>query len=397
MRSRVLIVEDDPLQRRVLRQRLTALGVAEVLEAGDGHSAIAMLGSDSRIELILSDLDMPGCDGIDLLCEVGQMKHPAAFAFHSAMDADLLACTELLARERQINFVGFVTKPASNEAIGALMARESSFARPSPRAPAPRVDSEELLTGLAGQQFVAFLQPKVHLTSGRCVGAEALVRWQHPSRGVLAPGLFLPDIERVGLDRMLTISMVREVLAFLRAWGREAVPVAINLSLAFLSERGVADTLLALVRDSDVPSRLVRFEITETVAMSDVGNCLENIARLRLRGHPFSIDDFGVGYSSLEQLIRIPVDEIKLDRSFVSGVLPGSRAALAVEAVVHMAATMRITCVAEGVESATEARYLQGLGCELGQGYFFARPMSGEAFRAWHAGDSDSLRGETSP
>jgi EAL domain-containing protein (putative c-di-GMP-specific phosphodiesterase class I) len=132
-----------------------------------------------------------------------------------------------------------------------------------------------------------------------------------------------------------------------------------------------------------MPTSAVGLEITESVAMTEVGTCLENIARLRMRGFRLSVDDFGVGYSSLQQLVRVPFQELKLDRSFVTNVEVGSRAAIVLEATVALSRRLEMSTVAEGIETQAEWDFLRGLGCDIAQGYFIAKPMSASAFAEW--------------
>lgn len=381
----VLIVEDEPTHRRILSAQLRGLGVTQILEATDGDEALETLARNPQITLVISDLMMPRLDGLELLCQHAKSDHPASFAIYSAMDRQLLACMQLMARERALNFVGVLVKPASRADIVQLLERDRQSVILPSRKPLPIVTQEERNLGLTRGEFVPFFQPKVRFRDRKIVGCESLARWQHPVHGILPPSLFIDQFEAEGklgeLTEVLMSSSI-EAAARWRAAGR-TIPVSINLSLSFLSAAGTADRISSIAARHNVPPELVLLEITENVAMSDVGTCLENIARLRLRGFRFSIDDFGVGYSSLQQLVRIPFDEIKLDRSFVSGVVPNSRSAMMLEAAVAIATKLQMTSVAEGIETQAEWDFLADLGCNVAQGYFVARPLSESAFDAW--------------
>ena len=381
----MLIVEDERTHRRILSAQLRSLGVTQILEAADGMEALDVLACNPQITLIISDLMMPRLDGLELLCQHAKSNHRASFAIYSALDRQLLACMQLMAHERALNFVGVLVKPASRADIVQLLERDRHSGELPPRKPLPMVTREERDLALERGEFVPFFQPKVRFRDRKIVGCESLARWNHPEHGILPPSLFIDQFEAEGklpqLTETLMLSAV-EAAARWRAAGR-SIPVSINLSLSFLSAAGTADRISGVAAKHHVPPELILLEITENVAMSDVGTCLENIARLRLRGFRFSIDDFGVGYSSLQQLVRIPFDEIKLDRSFVTDVVPNSRAAMMLEAAVAIATKLQMTSVAEGIETQAEWDFLSALGCDVAQGYFIAHPLSEGAFDAW--------------
>jgi EAL domain-containing protein (putative c-di-GMP-specific phosphodiesterase class I) len=378
----VLVVEDDPLQRRVLCKRLAASGVATIHEAEHGIEALALLAAHPDVEVVVSDLAMPEMDGLDLLCAMATLPSKASFVLHSAMDRQLLACMELMAKERGMSFLGILEKPATVDDIQRVVRRPEPKERPSRETLV--FSHDELKEGLALGQFVPYFQPKVSMKDGAIRGAEALARWVHPRYGVLPPGVFIDTMEQTGLIGSLTQIILEKSIRAARTWndlGR-SMSVSVNLSFSFLSTPGVADSITRLTRGSGLaPERLI-LEITENVAMADAGICLENIARLKVRGYRLSIDDFGVGYSSLQQLLRIPFDEIKIDRSFVSGVKPLSRSATMLEATLGMAQRLDMVSVAEGIETREEWDFLASVGTALAQGYFVSRPISGDDLEA---------------
>ncbi|MEZ4398601.1 MAG: EAL domain-containing response regulator [Kofleriaceae bacterium] len=382
----MLIVEDDALQRRAMTQRLGALGVADVQVAADGLAALEILETCPTIELVITDLAMPGMDGLELLCELGARGQRCAIAVHSALDGELLSCMELMAREKQLRFLGTLAKPATSVELAAILTRAVA-PPPAPRSPLPSVTRAELAAGLARGEFVPFFQPKVSFRDRSVAGVEALARWHHPVHGLLPPAAFLDVMEQEALLGELArviIDTSAQAIVACRADGVE-LPVAVNLSASFLSTPGMAAGISRLIRRHGVAPELVTFEITEAVAMTDVGTCLENIARLRMRGHRLAIDDFGVGYSSLVQLMRIPAAELKLDRGFVTGIAPGTRAARMLAATIVMAHQLEMATVAEGVETEREWDFLTGLGCDIAQGYLIARPLPLAELRAWLA------------
>lgn len=220
-------------------------------------------------------------------------------------------------------------------------------------------------------------QPKLDLTSGRVVGVEALMRWPHPRLKVLRPAAFLPLILRHGLMRPVTDLVFNKVLDDAARWVSMGldVPVAVNLFAPLLRDVRLPETVSAALRERDLPTRLLTIEITEDLVLDEVSRVTGVLQRLRDDGVRIAIDDFGSGYSALSYLRDLPIDEVKFDRHFISSVSTDERAAAVVSAVIDLNHNLGITVVAEGVEDAETAEWLRAHGCDIGQGYYFGRPV----------------------
>lgn len=233
------------------------------------------------------------------------------------------------------------------------------------------------------EEFELWYQPQVDLRTGRTVGLEALLRWRHPERGVVGPGEFIPCAEANGLIVTIGDQVLARAAEQLRRWRGTTlggIPVAVNLSGVQFHQADFIDHLQAHVSGR---SGQLKLEITESVLMTDLGGAAQRLDELRAMGMHLSVDDFGTGYSSLAYLRRFPVDELKLDRSFVSDLGHGEEAAAIVEAVVALGHTLGIRVLAEGVENESQARRLTRLGCDVGQGFLWARPMPVSELEAW--------------
>jgi diguanylate cyclase (GGDEF)-like protein/PAS domain S-box-containing protein len=245
----------------------------------------------------------------------------------------------------------------------------------------------QLRRALAAGELVVHYQPKADVRSGRILGVEALVRWQHPEHGLLGPGEFVPLAETTGLIRPLTAHVLHAALRQCRAWqdaGRE-LSVAVNLSTRCLLDLTLPDQITALLEDSGVaPQRLV-LEITESAIMTDPTRALEILNRLHVLGVQLAIDDFGTGYSSMAYLKSLPVDELKVDRSFVTHLRDNQSDAVIVRSTVDLGHNLGLRVVAEGVEDQATWQELATLGCDSVQGYYLARPMSAAELVAWLA------------
>jgi diguanylate cyclase (GGDEF)-like protein len=232
---------------------------------------------------------------------------------------------------------------------------------------------------VTGELFLHY-QPKYTLDGERIEGAEALLRWQHPTEGLIPPGDFIPAAEGTGIILRLTERVLDMALAQMRGWmdAGHAVPVAVNLSTRCLLDAGLPDLVARLLAEHRVPAELLRLEVTESAVMGDSARCMEVLQRLHALGVRLSIDDFGTGYSSMSHLRRLPVDELKIDRSFVLGMTTTQQDAVLVRTAIDLGHNLGLTVVAEGVEGAEHVTALRALGCDIAQGYHYARPMVGE-------------------
>ena len=242
----------------------------------------------------------------------------------------------------------------------------------------------ELRTALAEDQLVVHFQPQYELRTRTLIGAEALVRWQHPGRGLLPPSEFISAVEHSGLIRAFTLTVLEKAVVEAAAWSGSGRPmsVAVNLSARNLLDRELpADVARVLQRHGVAPERLV-LEITETTMMSELDVVEDVLAQLRRLGVELSVDDFGTGYSSLAFLQRVRVNEVKVDRSFVAGLVDSENSRALVRATVQLAHSLGARAVGEGVEDEALVGVLRELGCDYGQGYHLGRPMPADELRA---------------
>jgi diguanylate cyclase (GGDEF)-like protein len=245
----------------------------------------------------------------------------------------------------------------------------------------------ELRHAIEADELELFYQPKIHVQTGVAVGCEALVRWRHPQRGFIPPGDFVPHAERSGAICALTQWVLGSAFRQLEAWRRQqlVLDVSINISPMDLADPKFADSVEQLLHATGADASRVVLEVTESGAMKDLQNTLRIMERLRVLGLRFSIDDFGTGYSSLAHLRRLPVDEIKIDRSFIQELESGVAEDVIVRSTINLGHDMHLKVVAEGVEIAASWNALAAMGCDLVQGYFVAKPMPAAQFAEWVA------------
>jgi diguanylate cyclase (GGDEF)-like protein len=234
-------------------------------------------------------------------------------------------------------------------------------------------------------EFVMYYQPKVRLMDGRVAGAEALIRWEHPTLGLVPPDEFIPLVEKTVLLRPLTHYVAESVLKQWREWARMGIriPISINVSPRSLLDADFPDAIQSLLRDYDVPPAFLRIELTEGFLMGDSGRSIAVLDALSNVGVGLSIDDFGTGYSSLSYLKRLPIEEIKVDRTFVMQMHVDANDFMIVRATVDLGRNLGLRVVAEGVEDLATFDRLADFGCDEAQGYYISRPISAVEFTRW--------------
>jgi len=235
----------------------------------------------------------------------------------------------------------------------------------------------ELRQAIIGDQLFLAYQPKVNLSGAYVTGVEALARWQHPERGVIAPDEFIPVAERTGLIIPLTLWVLQRALTQCREWLEQGLnlTVAVNLTMWNLETQELPDQIAGLLRDTAVPAENLELEITESSIMGDPQKVIATLNNIRSLGVRLAIDDFGTGYSSFAYLTKLPVKSIKIDKSFVLRLDTNRDNALVVRSIIDLSHNLGLKVVAEGVETSAARDMLKSFGCDEAQGYFYSRPQ----------------------
>ncbi|MCP3900596.1 MAG: EAL domain-containing protein [Desulfobacteraceae bacterium] len=240
----------------------------------------------------------------------------------------------------------------------------------------------ELRQAIENDELILHYQPKINLEKLSVKGIEALVRWRHPEHGVMSPEEFIPMAERTGLIKPLSVWVLNKALSQVEKWHRQKfkVSISINLSPSTFLDTELPDLIIGLLSLYDVPAHFIILEITEGSMIKDPDLAMEILTRLTQRGIKISIDDFGTGYSSLAYLKKLPVNEVKIDRSFVKDMIDNYHDAVIVKAIIDLGHNLSLNVVAEGVENKETAARLKELGCDELQGTFFSQPLSNDDF-----------------
>jgi EAL domain-containing protein (putative c-di-GMP-specific phosphodiesterase class I)/CheY-like chemotaxis protein len=381
---RFLVADDHDFQRRSLVRTLKGLGAITVYEAADGLAALNILQDPTRpVEIVISDLDMPGMDGMEFVRRLGQSGTRTSVILGSALERNLLASVAIMSDAYGINLLGVCEKPLTPAKLLPLISRHQPAQADSARLSNPVFTIEEIVQGMQNNEFEPFYQPKIDLATGLIKGAEALARWRKPDGRIIAPGAFVTILEEHGKIDDLTWIMLAKSAAACSGWRSTGmdVSVSVNISIKSLNDVNIADKVTALVRAQKLEPRHMVLEVTESAATTDIGHTLENLARLRMKGFGLSIDDYGTGYSSMQQLTRIAFTELKVDQSFVMKAVKHTSARVILESSLQLAKKLDITSVAEGVETRADLDLLCHLNCDIAQGYFIAFPMDEGAYR----------------
>ncbi len=374
---RFLVVDDDEFMLKVISRSLHTLGYDRVVTCNGGVEGLAQLARETPPDVILCDLNMPEMDGVEFLRKLAESGYRGSLVVVSGEDRRILGTAENLARAHHLDILGYLAKPFKTEALKEILARRQPRAPAAARRePAEPCGVDEIRRGLEAGEFIVHFQPKVELASGWVAGVEALARWQHPVRGMVAPDRFISVAEQNGLIGALTERVLTETLAQAQEWRRQGLElkVAINVSMDDLVQLDFPEKVLACAEAAGIRPFDITLEVTES----------------RLMREPTApLDILTPGYSNLVQLQNIPFDELKLDRSFIQGAAWNPAARDILESSVELAKKLNMTVVAEGVETRADWDLVAALGCDLAQGYYIARPMPGAELpvwlKSWHA------------
>jgi EAL domain-containing protein (putative c-di-GMP-specific phosphodiesterase class I) len=241
----------------------------------------------------------------------------------------------------------------------------------------------DMRTALERKEFVLHYQPQIDLCSGRTVGMEALIRWQHPTLGMVPPLRFIGLAEETGLIIPIGDWVLRTACAQAKAWQRAGFPdlcVAVNLSARQFAQNDLVESIASALQESGLAPRYLELELTESLVMSDVDGAIEILRALKDLGVHLSLDDFGTGHSSLSYLKRLPIDTLKIDQSFVRDITHAPDDEAIVASIISLAHNLKRRVIAEGVETKEQLSYLRRHGCTQIQGYYFSKPVSAESF-----------------
>lgn len=379
----VLVVDDDQLMTELLSILLRDLSISDIRVAEDGQQALATL-AQYQSDVMICDLKMPGMDGTVLMKHLANMPSPPTLILLSGEDPRVLEASRHLAATRGLSVLGALQKPVDRSQLAKLLFNWSPSA-PREDKQRPRLDETGLRTGLATGAYWLAYQPKLDLQSGEMVGAEALLRWHDSEAGEIAPDQVVRAAELHDCIDELTLCVLRQAVmdrAKLAAAGI-FLNIAINVSLRNLNDAQMVERIVdTVVAKGEDPVNFT-LEITETHQVNDLATTLEMLIRLRMNGFRIALDDYGTGASTMQLLQQFPSTEMKIDGSFVAAAPSSDQDRAFLSTAIELGTKLGQVIVAEGIETKAQWALAIKLGCHLGQGYYFSKPLPLDSLISW--------------
>lgn len=382
-----MVVEDSPVQRDHMAGLLRQAGFGEVLLACDGIDALRKLNARGMpVELVLTDMDMPGMDGIELIRHVCELELAASLLVASAREERLQEAQAGMAqRAAQQVLLGTALKPLHFDVLSEILERADVGRLREATAiglPAP----EEVAAALAAGQFLPYYEPRIEIATGMLRGLGVQPCWAHPERGLIRAARFLPALQGSDCIAPLTADIAAQALRQLRAWhdiGLISLGMSIKLPTEILADRVRVDQLSAQVRELGLEPRTVTWECQESVLADGAPLTIANLAHLCVRGFGLALGGYRAGHTTQQQLARCPLTELRIDPVIVHEASQHPPRQALLQQSLSVAHQMGMAAVAEGVELAADLSLLRSLGCELAQGALVAAPMPGSALAGW--------------
>ncbi len=390
----VLIVDDDPIQIAILTAYFSGLNLKTILGAKNSVAALEILANHpDNIDLIVSDIQMPGMDGIEFMRYLKAIKYTGGLAIISGVKANLLDHAARLATLHELRLIGSISKPLNKSNLDKLFLQSPTPSVDVLPAIQPKFTGSDFVSAMQNGSIAPYYQPKIDVVSGRAIGAEALARWLSPEYGIISPDKFIPFAEENGFIEELTFVIFEKVLSDIGALVRidPNLKIAFNLSPRLINNVRLPEQIFSRLNSWNVESKSVSFEITENSILDLDPATLEVLSRLRIYDFDVAIDDFGTGSANIHTLKDFPYSELKIDKSFISTMTTDRFSNETVVAAIALARERDMQIVAEGVEDRNTWDIIREMGIEYAQGFHFAKPMTTGKFRNYLINQKNSL------
>ncbi len=380
--SAALIIDDDPLYHIVAEETLVSLGFSSVAVAEDGATGIRRLREDpDQFDLVLCDLNMPEMDGVSVIRELGQIDYRGALIIVSGEDMGLISTVRTMAQLVGVRVLGALKKPLDKDTLATLLRNPATISEQR----AERVTRHMLKQAISEGRIQPVYQPKLDNRSRSITGVEVLLRVIGEHGELQSPEPFIIAAERDRMIDQLTDVIFRRALSDATEWKQDGFEprLAFNLSPVSLNDLDLPDRLKSHFSEAGLEPNATTLEITENRLLDHHADVLDILSRLRLAGFRLSMDDFGTGATSMEQLRLFPFNELKIDKSFVLTALEDEFARTTVETGARLAAMLGLDIVAEGVETKEMLNFVIRSGASHAQGFYIARPLAAKDVTEW--------------
>lgn len=387
---RVLVLEDHPFQRAVLEHNLASFSNVEVFAFGTAQDALAWLDDNHTADIIICDLMMSGIDGLSFLRKAKLRFDIFSVVLFTSIEEELRRSVAMMVKMLNLVYLGDLAKCPSIENLRRIFEKYAHVNHHSKvTCLSPIVGTvqscfklNDFKQALAQGEFVGFYQPKFNIPDFTVLGAEVLVRWNHPIFGELTPGSFIEAL--IGFDLLdeVFLTLLEQgcrLQKHLQEHGYQ-LSLAYNLDITQLNSTELVYKIVDIASKFNISTNSITIEVTETGFLSAPVLNLENLIRLRMQGFGLAIDDFGSAHSSLARLCELPFSQIKLDSCFLSGLDDEPRCRAAISSVIALSQALKMELVIEGIETNSQLTLLQQLGCTIGQGFCFSRPIDEHTF-----------------
>lgn len=388
-KSRVLIVDDSRAQRITIIEWLKILGYYDLIEAENGRQALDLIESSIEpIDIVFTDLAMPVVDGVDFLQNLFKRKFYPAVIIMSSFDTSILSSIEVMSEEAGRTIIGSLPKPIDrtlflkllNKAEKFIADKKSNLSTPLPKNIA--FSTEEIKNAFQAGQFEVWFQPIYRMHGDGICGAEALLRWRHPEQGILLPGAFLPQIENTEFMHEISRWILADVCMQQQIWIGMQQELFCNVNLAAINfeDANLVDDLAQIVKDFEIPAECITLLFTENSLQIPNSATLTSLSRLRLKKFKLAINHFGSEFNALDQLARLPISKLIIDRNMVKDVQNSEKQRIFLESTQKLAYKLGLQVIFEGVETDEEWNVIRNFKESYLQGFLRAMPMSGTEF-----------------
>ena len=388
-KTKVLIVDDSRAICEAIRAILVHLGISTIEMEHDGHAAIERVKySAAQFDLIILDLHMPKMDGLECLRNLERCQYKGAIVLMSGLEARVLNSAVRASRQYNLNLLGSISKPFLEVNFRIMLQRLEGTQQFSLKSTEGYLKRREVEDAIELNQLTPYYQPIVNIQSGDINYFEVLLRADVPGKGIVPPNLIIPVAEKFDLIQQLTFGTFQKALLQLGPLlqGKNDYRMSINLSPQMLENRALPDTVEAMANDAEVPPESIVFEITETGIINRTGLTYEVLDRLIIKGFKLAMDDFGTGFSNVEQLTSMPFTHLKIDRCFVHGISHDDISQVIVKSLMDIATVLKMEVIAEGVESYQDFEAVKAIGCAHVQGYIISKPKPISEINRWITG-----------